>query len=128
MTRARVGWLDAARRLALPAAVIVAAGHMVKGVAKIASWIGYLPPALRDPGGNATATAISRGLAEAPPHLLSAPAVAVIGVALVGTATLLAIREAKLAEPDAGDRLRAPLVGLGLAYAVVIAGWSGWMG
>jgi hypothetical protein len=39
------------RRLALPMAVIISSGHIAKAVAKIASWAGYLPHALREPSG-----------------------------------------------------------------------------
>jgi hypothetical protein len=37
------------RHLALPVAVVVSAGHMAKGLAKLVSWAPFLPQALRDP-------------------------------------------------------------------------------
>ena len=62
---------DAWRRLALPIAVVVAAGHVAKGLAKATSWGGFLPGALRDPAGTNTAHAISAGSRPQPAPLVS---------------------------------------------------------
>ena len=88
------------RRAALPVAVVVSAGHMTKGLAKFVSWAGFLPSALRHPDGIAAAAAISGRAAGAPPALLSPLSVAMIGIVLIVAASLLSIREARLAHPE----------------------------
>ena len=40
---------EAWRRLALPLAVVIASGHMAKGLAKFTSWVGFLPQAVMAP-------------------------------------------------------------------------------
>lgn len=87
------------RRLALPMAVIVAAGHMSKGLAKFVSWVGFLPQAIIDPSGEQTATAIA-GHAMLPPHaMLPKTIVAVIAGVFILSALFFAWREARLAGP-----------------------------
>ena len=58
--------------------MVVAAGHMAKGLAKIASWGGFLPGALRDPAGTDTAIAIAAGDLPKPAPLVAVP---VLGLA-----------------------------------------------
>lgn len=94
------------RRLALPAAVVVAAGHMAKGLAKLADWAGHLPLALADPQGAATAAAIAAGDRARPRPLLPFSAVAAIGSLLLLAGAALAIREARLSRtpsPSSGS-------------------------
>ncbi|MCR4415484.1 MAG: 4Fe-4S binding protein, partial [Thermoguttaceae bacterium] len=52
---------EAWRRLAVPMTVILAAGHLAKGVAKFAQWAGYSALAWADPSGVTTAQAIVAG-------------------------------------------------------------------
>jgi hypothetical protein len=88
------------RRMALPVAVIVSAGHMTKGLAKFVSWAGFLPSALRHPDGLASAAAISANTTAPPQALLSPPSVAVIGIVLIVAGVFASIREARLADPE----------------------------
>jgi polyferredoxin len=64
------------------AAPVVAAAHLAKAVAKMASWGGFLPLALRDPQGIATLHRISQ-------HSLAAPA-SFMGLSMVGWVILVA--------------------------------------
>ena len=113
------------RRITLPMAVVIAAGHMSKGLAKFASWAGFLPHAIVDPGGTQTAMAIT-GHTMLPPHaLLSKTIVAITAGVLIVGSLFLAVREARLAGP-AGGRIstKAPLLALTVVSLVLVAGWA----
>jgi len=114
------------RVMALPMAVVVAAGHLSKGLAKFVSWLPFLPDALRDPAGGATAQAITAKTLATPAALLASTTVSAICLALIVAAFFFAVREHRLAHPDKPLRLRAvlPVAVVALAFAGVIAGWS----
>ncbi len=114
---------DAWRRLALPVAVVVAAAHMSKGLAKFTSWLGHLPSALDQPDGIATTLAMNAETMARPGALISIQAASAIGLVMLAGFTALACREARLAD-QAGYRrlLPAPLL-LAAVYAVVVFGW-----
>jgi hypothetical protein len=78
------------RRIALPVAVVVAAGHRAKGLAKSTSWAVFLPQALRDPSGTATVLALTAKAVPPPRALLSLPEVAVPASATEAMARLRA--------------------------------------
>jgi hypothetical protein len=118
---------DAWRRLALPIAVVAAAGHMAKSLAKIASWGGFLPGALADPAGTDTAIAIAGGSLPSPPHLFDMPWVSAIGVLLIAAAALLGAREARIADRQAAGRVAVPVFALAVCYGLIVLGW-GWAG
>ncbi len=113
------------RRLALPVVVIIAAGHMAKGLAKVNSWGGYLPGALADPSGAATAAAISGKTAAAPAAFLPMWAVAAVGIALIVAGFMLGMREARMAN---GRGANGPVtVSLGVVTIVSLGLVLGWM-
>jgi hypothetical protein len=113
------------RRMALPVAVVVAAGHMGKGLAKLVSWAPFLPGAWADPSGVATATAIAARTTPSPASLLALPVVGTISLGLVAAGLAYALRELRLAHP--GERLGPgdvlPPVAVAAAWAAVIGGW-----
>jgi len=112
------------RRLALPLTVIIAAGHMAKSVAKFVSWGGFLPFAWDDPSGVDTASALSRGALAPPAALLTGSVVSTLGVILLVTGLLLAVREARLANPDRRVLpLAVPLIALAAAFTALVLGW-----
>lgn len=110
------------RRLALPIAVVVSAGHMVKGLVKFNSWAGFLPGALEDPVGLETVVALTNKTAAQPGTLLPVPLVAVFGIALVIAGFLFATREAKLADPHMHYRNVFPVVAFAAGFLFVICG------
>ena len=112
------------RRLALPLVVVVAAGHMAKGLAKIVSWGGFLPRALSDPHGTETARAITEGTVDAPGPLLDGLWVSLAAVGLLLDAGAFAVREARKANPDGGERLATPILLLTLGFGFLASGWS----
>lgn len=118
-------WPQRWRRLALPVAVVVAAAHMSKGLAKLVSWIPFLPGAWRDPSGVDTARAITQQAVPAAAALVSLSTVAWIGIGLVSASFFLAVREYRLAgRGDAGAMRGAwPLGLLATCFAALIFGW-----
>ncbi len=120
------GLFETWRRLALPLAVIVAAGHMAKGLAKFSTWAGFLPHALRSPDGVATAVAIHAKSLATPAPLLPMTAAAVAGCVLIVASFILAVREMRLAGNARTVASAAPLVILALLFASIVVGWAGW--
>jgi hypothetical protein len=114
---------EAWRRLALPMAVVVAAGHMSKAVAKWTSWAGFLPYALRRPDGLQTAVGIAQRTLPAPSSLLSKPIVSGVGLLLILTGLILALREARLADARGYMRRGASLALIGVFFSWIVFGW-----
>jgi hypothetical protein len=104
---------EAWRRLALPMAVVVASGHMAKGLEKFTSWVGFLPLAWAEPTGVQTAAQLQAKTLAQPAAWLSYPALSVLAMLLVILGVLLALREARLAEPANAHRRYAPILLLG---------------
>jgi len=104
------------RRLALPMAVLVACGHMAKGLAKAVSWGGYLPAALANPSGGGGVTAA--------PKLLEMPVVSGIGIVLTGMMIFFAVRETRFTGSERSRGLWPPLLAVGLVEIFLIGGWA----
>jgi polyferredoxin len=121
----RSNWSERLRRLALPAAVLVAAGHLCKGLAKFVSWLPFLPGAGRDPAGHETALAITNRSLPSPPSLLSLAAVSWIGLGLITLCFYWSVREYRLAQRGEPGARRAvwPLAVLAAGFAALVAGW-----
>lgn len=113
------------RRITLPMTVVIAAGHMSKGLAKFVSWAGFLPHAIVEPGGTQTAMAIGSH-AMLPPHaLLPKMVVAMVAGVLVLGGLYCGLREARLAGPQcSGISTRAALLTTTLVFLVLVAGWG----
>ncbi len=114
---------EAWRRLALPMMVILAAGHMAKGLAKSAQWAGYFPWAWDDSSGVTAARAIVAGEMDKPGPLLPKAVISTVCLILLLVMAYFALRESKLAEPATHKcRVLSLLVAI-LASAVLIFGW-----
>jgi hypothetical protein len=114
---------EAWRRLALPMAVVVAAGHMSKGLAKFTSWVGHLPYALGTPDGVTTSLAMNAKELAKPAPVLPIGLVSSLGVALLLVGTWLALREARLADGEGHRRRALPLLVLATVYLCLVSGW-----
>jgi hypothetical protein len=114
------------RQMALPLAVVVAAGHMSKGLAKFVSWTPFLPGALGDTTGVATAQAITAKTMTSPAPLVGISTVVAIALALVLVALAFSIREWRLAQGGGAVRVRAavPMVALAAGFVTIIAQWG----
>lgn len=113
------------RRMALPMAVVIAAGHMSKGLAKFVSWSQFLPGALSDPTGLGTVKAISAKTLPSPAPLLGLSTVAIVALALVLATLFYGLREHRFAHPVERRNWRAyfPFAALAVAFGAVIVGW-----
>ena len=115
---------EAAQRLALPLVVVVAAGHIAKGLAKFTSWGAFLPYALEEPVGTNTALMIASGAMESPGRWLAMPWVSAVGVLLVVGAAYLAMREARLANPGIAGHLAVPTLALAGCFGLIVFRWG----
>jgi hypothetical protein len=105
------------------AAPVVAVAHLAKAAAKMASWGGFLPLALREPEGLGTLAAISQGALVAPAGLLDLPA---IGGVMLGTILLVAVRVWRRLPglfTESAVAARAGLLGASLLFAPVLVAW-----
>ncbi len=118
---------EAWRRLALPAAVVVAAGHMAKGLEKFTSWIGFLPHAWAEPTGLQSAIKMNAKLMSQPAAWLTPAALSVCSMLLVALGIWLSLREAHLADPDKGHRRYVSILLLGVFYFLLVMAWGGWL-
>jgi hypothetical protein len=130
-----LGWLVVVRhgapnlaeawcRLALPLAVVISAGHMCKGLAKVVSWVGFVPLAAMDPVGVNTARAIAAKSIPQPGAILPMSIVSLLGVLLVITAGYFALRELRLAQPEVGRRMTAPVWVTACCFGLIVFGWG----
>ncbi len=115
---------EAWRRLALPLAVVIAAGHLCKGLAKVVSWAGFLPLALHDPNGTNTALGLSAKTIPQPASLLPMFVVSAMAIVLVLTGAYFALREARLANPETHGRYRPALIALAACFVFIVFGWG----
>ncbi len=115
---------EAWRRLAIPLAVVIAAGHLCKGLAKFVSWIGFLPLALQDPRGTNSALALSAKTNPQPASLLPMSIVSAMAVVLVLTGAYFALREARLANPETYRHFRPALIALAACFIFIVFGWG----
>ncbi len=113
---------EAWRRLALPLAVVLAAGHMAKGLAKSAQWAGYSLLAWQDPTGITTAQAIVAGGIK-PSSLLPKAIISTICLVLLFVMGYFAVRESRFADPATHKSRVFSLAVAILASAVLIFGW-----
>jgi hypothetical protein len=117
---------EAWRRLALPMAVIVATGHMAKALEKFTSWAAYLPYAWAEPTGVQTALKMNTKAMTQPAPWLTMPTLSIAAMALLALGIFLAIREARLGDPETGSRRIAPILLLGGFYLFLVCCWGGW--
>jgi len=109
------------------AAPVVAVAHLAKAAAKLASWVAFLPLALRDPRGLDTLGRLADGSLAAPARLAG---LTVIGWAMLALVLLVAWRAIGLARQVPPDSKRAAAIGLSAAAALfggvmVVWAWPG---
>lgn len=114
---------EAWRRLALPMTVVLAGGHMAKGLAKFVQWAGYFPLAWEDKTGVSTAQAIVAKTLDKPGPLFSKALVSTVCLLLLLVMAYFAVRESKLADATTHKSRVPALVLATLASAALIFGW-----
>jgi hypothetical protein len=115
------------RRLALPIAVVAAAGHMAKAIEKLTSWVVFLPNAFAEPAGIQTALTMHAKVVSQPTALLSPMALSCICTGILMAGVVFAMREARLAYSENVRARMVPVVLLGGFYFFLLFGWSGWV-
>lgn len=123
LLRGAASMTEAWRRLALPFSAIVAAGHMVRGLAELSSWSVFLPRVLQEPLGGQTAAAIHAGLVPSPDPLLATSVISGVGTGLVLAGAWLFWREARLTDAVTYRRRLSPLL-VAICFAFLVLGWS----
>ncbi len=120
----RKGWRLCLLSAATGAAPVVAVAHLAKGAAKVSSWGGFLPLALRDPEGVSTFQAITVE------HTLRAP-IKLVALSLLGWIMLLAVlvigfrawRWVKEVPSESLAAARAGMLTASVIYAAVLVAW-----
>jgi hypothetical protein len=112
------------RRLALPLVVVISAGHLAKGLAKLSSWSGFLPFAINNPNGIQTALEISTGQMPQPAPLLSLAAVSLFSGLFVLAAIGFALRELRLRQISHFGGIAFSILLLGAGSVFLITGWG----
>jgi len=112
-------------RAATGAAPVVALAHLAKAAAKVGSWGGYLPGAMRDPQGLETFGRLTEKLQPAPASLFGLSIVGwmvLLGVALIAWRALAWIRR----DYERVDlpALHAGLASAGLFFTVILVIWT----
>jgi hypothetical protein len=118
---------EAWRRLALPMAVVVATGHMAKGLEKFTSWAGFLPYAWAEPTGVQTAIQMHAKAVPQPAAWFTLPMLSLAAMALLALGMVLALREARFADAEKAHRRFPQILLLGGFYFFLVFGWGGWV-
>ena len=99
---------------------------MAKALEKFTSWIGFLPHAWNEPTGVQTAVKMNAKQMAQPAAWLTLPQLSVCSMLLMALGVWLALREARLADPENGWRRFAAVLLLGGFYLFLVGGWGGW--
>jgi hypothetical protein len=118
--RGGAGLGEAWRRLALPAAVIVASADMAKTLYKVASRVRFVPQILDDPWGDQTPAAIAQGQLPMPPFPVPLPLIAGLSILIIALGLAYGLREARLADGDASSGRQLALGLLGGGYLALM--------
>ncbi len=116
-------WRDLFIGAATGAAPVVAIAHLAKAAAKLSSWGGFLPMALRDPAGIESLHRIGDKTIAAPTPIL---ALSLLGWALLLALLAISWRNRKWLQESALERLPAAYAGFAVslcAYACMLLAW-----
>jgi len=108
-------------------AIVVATGHLAKGLEKFTSWVGFLPYAWAEPIGVQTALRMNAKVMPQPAARLTPPPLSLAAMTFLMMGIALALREARLADPATSARRYAPIVLLGGFYFFLVFGWGAWI-
>jgi len=106
------------------AAPVVALAHLAKAVAKMGSWGGFLPLAIRDPGGVETFRAIASGSLSAPELLIS---LSLVGWLMLLAAVVIGWRAWRWAgelPAESAGTARVAFAFSGIIFSAVLVVWT----
>jgi len=118
----RMKFTVAWRQLALPLVIIISAGHMVKGMAKLISWAGFLPYAIRDPSGLKSFDLFTSGMLQIPGPLVNTFVVSITGIIIILFGIYYAARQFRLTHNEFHTGWLIPLLILGIAFLFIVFG------
>ncbi len=107
----------------IPLSMIVAAGHMAKGLVKVSSWGGYLSLVLQESTGVQHAAAIASKSMSEPPHLFSWWAVSIIALCLIPAMTCFGVRESLKADAEGHCSRILPNLSVAVFQLFLVYGW-----
>ena len=106
------------------AAPVVALAHLAKGAAKVASWGGFLPLAVRDPHGDATFHGLLNGAISAPDRLIGLSLVGWIMLLLAAVVGWRAWHWAGELPSESAGTARAAFVTCSVIFSSILAAWA----
>jgi len=106
------------------AAPVVAMAHFAKAAAKVASWGGFLPLAVQEPGGIETLRRITDGTLAVPAGLLGLSTIGWAILALTLAMAWKAWRWARQIPAESVVAARAGLAGAAILFSVVLSIWA----
>ena len=112
------------RKLALSLVAAISAEHLAKGLAKLSSWGGFLPFAIKDPNGIQTALEMSAGQMPQPAPLLSLAGVSLLSGLFMLPAIGFALRELRLRQVSHFSGIAFSILLLAAGSLFLIAGWG----
>lgn len=114
---------DAWQQLALPIVIIVSAGHLTKALAKLNTWVEFIPNSLIDPSGNKSLNLISAG-SFVPSAIVTNQIISIVGMILLLLSFFLSIREEKIINGKFFNFQIIPKTILFSIYAIIVIGIS----
>lgn len=106
------------------AAPIVAVAHLAKASAKLTSWAGYLPLALRDPHGVDTMQRLANHSLVTPASLVALPVIGWVTIALLGLLAWRALRWVREMPAESAAAARAGMAGTAVLFTAVLTVWT----
>jgi uncharacterized membrane protein len=100
--------------------IVISAGHMVKGIAKLVSWVGFLPYAISDPLGIQTVHQLTSGILQIPAPLIDKFVVSIIGIVIMLIGIYYAIREFRLTHNESRVYWLIPKFILGIMFLFIV--------
>ncbi|MBI4861324.1 MAG: 4Fe-4S binding protein [Candidatus Riflebacteria bacterium] len=106
------------------AAPVVAVAHLAKAAAKVASWGGFLPLALRDPHGVATLQRLSSHATNSPASLVDFSMVGWVMLAILVATAWKARHWVRHVPGEHAVAARAGLAGTAVLFSAILAVWN----
>ena len=112
---------EAWQKIALQMVIIIAAGHMIKAIAKLNSWLGYYQNSFEDPIGINTAMLYSSGSLN-PTFFISKFIVSIIGLILLSASFIYSLREERLIGVSSVSLSLFPKIILFVLFSIIVLG------
>jgi len=112
---------ESCQKIAIHMVIIISAGHMIKAIAKLNTWLGYYPSTFEDPSGESATKLYSTGIL-APTIFISNSTISIIGLSLLVISLFYATREEKIQNDSYLSVKIIPKLILFILFSVIVAG------